>query len=111
MLTNYQEVRLKLTKTELNKFKSPSKNKTEAILRINKKNFEDEELPHELFLTTRQITKIRDAFANNMSTDTKLSKTQICKIIQPRGSLGSWLANLCKNELTDVAIPIIYLDK
>ena len=30
------------------------------MLRLNKKNFEDEELPHELFLITRQ-TKIRNA--------------------------------------------------
>ena len=28
--------------------------------------FEDKELPHELFLTTKQTTKI-NAFANNMS--------------------------------------------
>ena len=35
------------------------------------KNFEDKELPHELFLTTRQTTKIRNAFANIMSTDIK----------------------------------------
>ena len=46
------------------------------MLRINKKNFQDKELPHELFLTTRQMTNIRNAFANNMSTDIKLSKAQ-----------------------------------
>ena len=51
------------------------------MLRINKKNYEDEELPHELFLTTRQTTKIRNALANNVSTDIKLSKAQISKII------------------------------
>ena len=51
---------------------------------LNMKNFEDEELPLELFLTTRQTTELRNAFANNMLTDTskiKLSKTQISKII------------------------------
>ena len=42
------------------------KNKLGATLRLNKKNFEDEELPDELFLTTRQTTKIRNAFAKNM---------------------------------------------
>ena len=36
------------------------------MLRLNKKNFEDGELPHELFLTTRQTTKIKNAFANNI---------------------------------------------
>ena len=51
---------------------------------LNMKTFEDEELPHELFLTTRQTTKLRNAFANNMLKDTskiKLSKAQISKII------------------------------
>ena len=39
------------------------------MLRTNQKNFEDKELPHESFLTIRQTTKIRNAFANSMSTD------------------------------------------
>ena len=74
-------MRDKLTNTQLNKLKSAVKNKVGAILRLNKKNVEDEELPHELFLTERQTTEIRNAFANNMSTDVKLSKTQMSKII------------------------------
>ena len=41
-------MRVKLTNTQLNKSKSATKNKTETILRLNKKNFEDEELQHEL---------------------------------------------------------------
>ena len=49
----YQEVRVTLTNTQLNKLKSAAKNKAGTILRSNKKNFDDEELPHELFLTTR----------------------------------------------------------
>ena len=74
-MASYQETRDKLTNTQLNKLKSTAKNKTETILRINKKNFEDEKSPHESFLTTRQTTKIRKAFDSNMSTDIKLSKT------------------------------------
>ena len=105
-MANYQEARVKLTNTQLNKLKSAAKNKTGTILRLNKKNFEDEELPHELFLTTRQTTKIRNAFANNMSTDIKLSKAQISKIIQSGGSFGSWLGNLGKKALTNIAIPL-----
>ena len=65
-MVSYQEARLKLKNTQLNKLKSAAKNRTGAILRLNKKTFEDEELPHELFVTTRQTTKIRNAFANNM---------------------------------------------
>ena len=80
--------RVKLTNTQLNKLKSSAKNKTGTILRLNKKKFEDEELPHELFLTTRQTTKKRNAFANNISTDIKLSKAQISKIIQSGGCFG-----------------------
>ena len=85
---------VKLTNTQLSKWKSEEKNKTGTILRLNKKNFEDEKLPHELFLTTRQLTKIINAFANNMWTDIKLSKAQISKIIQLGGSFSYWLGNL-----------------
>ena len=59
---------------------------TGAISSLNKRNFEDEELPYELFLTTTESTKIINAFANNMSRDIKLSKAHICKIIQSSGS-------------------------
>ena len=103
-MANYQELRVKPTNTQLNKLKSAAKNKTRTILTTNKKNFEDEGLPPELFLTTRQTTKIRNVFANNMSTDIKLSKAQISKIIQSGGSFGSWLGNLEKKVLTNVAI-------
>ena len=89
-------VRVKLTNTQLNKIKSAAKKKTGTILRITKKYFKDEELPYELFLTTRQIMKLRNAFANNMSTDIKLSKAQTSKIIQSGGSFGFWLANIGK---------------
>ena len=37
------------------------------------------DLPHELLLTTRQKTELRNPFNNNMSTDVKLSKAQISK--------------------------------
>ena len=80
-MANYEEATIKLTNTQLNKLKSAARNKT-TILRLNKKNFEDEELPHEFLLTKKQTTKIRNAFANNISTDLRISKAQICKIIQ-----------------------------
>ena len=59
---------------EARKLKPVAKNKTEIILRLNKKNFDEKKLPHELILTIRQTTKIRNVFANNMSADIKLSK-------------------------------------
>ena len=39
------------------------------------------DLLHELLLTTRQKTKLKNALNNNMSTDLKLSRAQIFKII------------------------------
>ena len=66
-MADYLETRVKLTNTQLNNLKSAAKTKSGKILRINKKSFEDEQLLHELlFLSTRQTTKIRNAFANNM---------------------------------------------
>ena len=69
------------------------------------KIFERNNLPHELLLTTRQKTKLRNAFNNNMSTDLKLSKAQISKIIQSGGFLGSLLSKLA-GPLMKVAIPL-----
>ena len=66
-MTNYEEARLKLTNRQLKKLKSEAKIKTGKILRINKKTFQDEELSPNLFLTTRQTSKLRNAFANNKS--------------------------------------------
>ena len=67
--------------------------------------FNGNDLPHELLLTTRQKTKLRNAFNNNMSTDLKLSKAQISKIIQSGGFLGSLLSKLA-DPLMKVGIPL-----
>ena len=67
--------------------------------------FAGNHLPHELLLTTRQKTKLRNAFNNNMSTDLKLSKSQISKIIQSGEFLGSLLSKLA-GPLMKVAIPL-----
>ena len=56
-------------------------------------------LPHELLLTTRQTTKLRNAIENNMSIDIKLSKTQISKIVQSGGFLGKLFGPLLKPGL------------
>ena len=55
--------------------------------------FNGDNLPHELLLTTRQKRKIGNAFNNNTSTDVKLSKAQINKIIQSGGFLGKLLVS------------------
>ena len=50
-------------------------------IRINKKKSQNKELSYELFLTTRQKTKIRNVIAKNMSADVKLSKVHLSKMI------------------------------
>ena len=72
---------------------------------ITLKTFNGNDLSHELLLTTRQKTKLRNAFNNNMSTDLKLSKAQISKITQSGGFLGSLLSKLAC-PLMKVAIPL-----
>ena len=67
--------------------------------------FDGNDLPHELLLTTRQKTKLRNEFNNNMSTDLKLSEAQISKIIQSGGFLGSLLSKLA-DPLIYVAVPL-----
>ena len=71
-----------LTDTKLKKLKTAVKNKTGTTLRIILEMLNGNDLPYELLLTTRQKTKLRNAFYNNMSTDLRLSKAQISKIIQ-----------------------------
>ena len=72
-------------------------------MRISLKMFNRNDLPHDLLLTTRQKAKLRDALNNNISTDLKLSKAQIFKIIQSGGFLGSLLSKLV-GQLMKVAI-------
>ena len=81
-------------------------------MRIIKTTFQDEELPHDLILTTRQKAKIRNAFSNNMSTDIKLSKAQLSKIIQSAGFVGKTLGNMMgnigkKKALLEFAVPLV----
>ena len=66
---------------QLKKLKTAVKNKTGTTPRISLKMLDGNDLPHELLLTTRQKTKLRNAFKNNMSTYLKFSKAQISKMI------------------------------
>ena len=104
-IVEYSKIIVKLSDTQLKKLKTAVKNKTGTTLRISFKMFNGNNLPHELLLTTRQKTKLRKAFNNNMSTDLKLSKAQISKIIQSTGFLGSLLSKLA-GPLMKVAIPL-----
>ena len=96
---------VKLADTQLKKLKTAIKNKTGKTLRMNLKTLNGNGLPLELLLTTRQKTKLRNAFNNNISTNLKLSKAHILKIIQSGGFLESLLSKLA-GPLMEVAIPL-----
>ena len=93
-MVEYSKVNVKLSDTQLKNFKNPVKNKTGTTLRISTGMFHGNNLPHELLLTTRQKQKLRNALNNNTSTDIKLSKAEIIKIIQSGGFLGFLLSKL-----------------
>ena len=80
-MVEYSKINVKLSNSQLNKLKTAAKNQTGVALRMNIKMFNGNNLPDELLLTTRQKTKLRNVFEHNMSTDIKLSKTQISKTI------------------------------
>ena len=105
-MVEYCKVNVKLSEMQLKKLKTAVKNKAGTPLWISLKMFNENDLPHELLLTTRQKTKLRNAFNNNMSTDLKLSKAQISKIIQSGGFLGSLLSKLA-GPLMKLAIPLV----
>ena len=54
--------------------------------------FNGSNLSHELLLTTRQKTRLRNAFENNKLTDIKLPKTEISEINQSVEFLGLLLS-------------------
>ena len=83
-MTQYNSLNVKLSNSQLSKFKSAIKNETEVVLRFSSNMIGDNEtdFPYQLLLTSRQVSNIRKTFANHLSTDIKLSKTQLSKMIQ-----------------------------
>ena len=65
------KVNVKLKETQLKNLKTAVKNETVKTMRTTLKFFDGNDLPHELLLTARQKTKLRNAFNINMSTDLK----------------------------------------
>ena len=102
-MTQYNSLNVKLSNSQLNKLKSSIKNETDVVLRISSNmvsnSNDNTNFPHELLLTNRQVASIRKAFANHLSTDIKLSKTQLSKMIQSGGFLGKLLGPLLKTGL------------
>ena len=108
-MTQYNSLNVKLSNSQLNKLKSSIKNETDVVLRISSNmvgnSNDNTNFPHELLLTNRQVANIRKAFAKNTSTNIKLSKTQLSKMIQSGGFLGHLLGKLA-GPLMNVAMPL-----
>ena len=100
-MTQCNSLNVKLSNSKLSKLKSVIKNETEVVLRLASNMISDNETNflQKLLLTNRQVANIRKAFANYLSTDIKLSKTQLAKMIQSGGFLGRLLGPLLKTGL------------
>ena len=99
-MTQYNSLNVTLSHSQLNKFKSAIKNETEVVLRLSSNVIGDNEtnFPRKL-LTNTQVSSLRNAFANDLSADIKLSKTQLSKMIQSGGFFGKLLGPLLKAGL------------
>ena len=64
------------------------------VILMTKNNF-----PHKLLLTNTQVARLRKDFANNCSTNIKLSRTQLHKIGQSGGFSGRILGPLLTSGL------------
>ena len=93
-MVEYSKENVKSSDTQLKKLKTAVKDKTGTTLRISLRMFDGNDLPHELLLATRQKTKLRNVFNNNMSTDLKISRAQLSTIIQFGRFLGLLLGKL-----------------
>ena len=101
-MTQCNSLNVKLSNSQLNKFKSAIKNETEVVLRLSSNMIGDNEtnFPHELLLTNRQVSNLRKSFANNSSAGIKLSKTQLSKMLELGGFLSRLLGPLLKTGLS-----------
>ena len=89
-MTQYSSLNVKLSNSQLNKLKSAIKSETEVVLRLSSNMISDNEtnFPHKLLLTNRKVANLCKTFVNYLSTDIKLSKTQLSKILESGGFLG-----------------------
>ena len=108
-MTQYNSLNVKLSDSQLNKFKSAIKNESDVVLRISSSmvgnSNDNTNFHHKLLLTDRQVANIRKAFSNNLSRDVKFSKTQLLKMSQSGGFLGNLLSKLA-GPLMKVAMPL-----
>ena len=92
---------VKLLNAQLNKWKSAIKNETEVVLRLSSNMIGDneEKFSHKLLSTNKQVANLHKAFAYHLSTDIRLSKTQLSKMIKLGGFPVRLLGPLLKTGL------------
>ena len=96
-MTQYNNVNIKLSDSQLDQLKSATKNETRAYHQVWLIILNDEvNFPHKLLLTDRQVAHLCKGFENNLSANIKLLKTKLFKVIQLRGFLGKVLGPLMK---------------
>ena len=66
-MTQYNSLNVKLSNSQLNKFASAIKNETKIVLKLssNMIGVNENDFPHKLLLTNRQVSNLRKAFASN----------------------------------------------
>ena len=103
-MTQYNSLNVKLSNSQLNKLKFPIKNETGVVLRLplNMVGDDGTNFPHKLSLTNKQVKSLRKSFVSKSSTDLKLSKTQLSKMVQS----GEFLSRLF-GSLLKIGLPLI----
>ena len=76
-MTQYNSLNIKLSNSQLGKLKSAI-NETEVALRLSSSMIgssnDEDNFPHRLLLTNKQVVNLPKAFADNLPVNAKLSK-------------------------------------
>ena len=107
-MTQCNSLNVNLSDSQLSKLKSAIKNETEVVLKLSSitnliGNSDDKiNFPHELFITNTKVANLPKVFANNSSTDIKLSQTELSKMIQSGVFLGRLLGPFLEAGLSSM---------
>ena len=103
-MTQYDTLNVKLSNSQLNKVKSGIKHITKVTLKLSSDvvgdSNDENNCWNKLRLANTQVSKLRKGFANGLSANTKLSKTELHKIGQSGQFLGRLLEPFLKTELS-----------
>ena len=101
-MTQYNSLNVKLSNSQYNRLKSAIKNETDVVLRLSSNMIgglgDGTGFPCKLLLTNRKVSNLCKAFANYVSADIKLSKTQVSKMINSGRFLIRLLGTLLKQD-------------